>query len=157
MFYRAESDQYINENTAFTIDGVQYPQNWLNLSTPEDKLAVGLVEVTTEGVRKDDRYYWVGEILEAGVRKITNTPKDLDEVKKNAITQINDQTFSTLVSTDFVEIRNMKDPTYRVKCIEWRDQVRALSNEITAKISAATDVDQVAEAVSNINWPQEEK
>ena len=31
--------------TAFTWDGVQYPANWCNLSTPEEKAAIGMVDV----------------------------------------------------------------------------------------------------------------
>ena len=44
MFYKAP-DQYINEGCQFTIDGVTYPANWLNQSTPEQKAALGLEEV----------------------------------------------------------------------------------------------------------------
>ena len=59
MFYRAESNQYIPEGVPFVVDGVQYPANWLNLSTPEEKAELGLHEVITVGVRKDYRYYLV--------------------------------------------------------------------------------------------------
>ena len=156
MFYRQQSDQYINENTAFTIDGVQYPSNWLNLTSAADKEALGLVEVTTVGERKDERYYWVGETLEGAVRTIVNTPKELDDVKKNATTQVNQMAFSILQPTDFVEIRNLKDPTYKADHVTWRASIVTYCNTITAAIEAATDVDQVAEAVSSINWPQEE-
>ena len=85
MFYKAP-DQYINEGQPFTIDGTQYPSNWLNLSSAEDKAALGLVEVTTVGTRGDDRYEWVSETLEGAVRTIVNTPKDPEMVKatKNA-------------------------------------------------------------------------
>jgi Domain of unknown function (DUF4376) len=76
MFYRAASDQYINEGTPFTIDGNQYPPNWLNSVSLEEKTALGLIEVTTAGTRGDDKFYWVGEVLTGSVRTITNTPKD---------------------------------------------------------------------------------
>jgi hypothetical protein len=75
MFYKAP-DQYITEGQPFTVDGTQYPANWLNLSTPEDKLTLGLQEVVTVGTREDDKYFWVSETLEGSVRTIVNTPKD---------------------------------------------------------------------------------
>ena len=37
MFYCTQNQQYIQEGNAFEINGVQYPSNWLNLSTPEEK------------------------------------------------------------------------------------------------------------------------
>jgi len=74
MFYRAESDQYIQEGVPFEIDETQYPANWLNLSTPEEKAELGLQEVITVGERKDDRYYWVSEKLEGAELIITSTP-----------------------------------------------------------------------------------
>ena len=63
MFYHAETNQYLREGLEFTLDDIQYPANWLNLSTPEEKAALDLVEVITVGERKDDRYYWVSEQL----------------------------------------------------------------------------------------------
>lgn len=80
MFYHQASNQHINEGQPFTIDGVQYPANWLNLSTPEDKQALGLVEVVTVGTREDDRYFYVSETLEGSVRTIVNTPKDPEQI-----------------------------------------------------------------------------
>ena len=82
MFYHQPTNQHINEGQPFTIDGVQYPQNWLNLSTPEDKAALGLVEVTTVGTREDDKYFWVSETLEGATRTIVNTPKDPAQIKQ---------------------------------------------------------------------------
>ena len=46
MFYRQASNQYITEGQSFEIDGTSYPANWLNCSTPQEKEALGLVEVT---------------------------------------------------------------------------------------------------------------
>ena len=73
MFYKAPN-QYINEGTQFTVDGVTYPANWLNQSTPEQKAALGLEEVTTVGELKDAKYYWIGEQLSGSVRTLTATP-----------------------------------------------------------------------------------
>ena len=61
----------LQPGVAFTHGDIQYPANWLNLSSLEEKQAIGIVEVE-EQVRPDDRFYWVtdngnGEIGRAHV------------------------------------------------------------------------------------------
>lgn len=51
-------------------EGNQYPANWLNLSTAEEKAAIGITEVA-DSVRADDRFYWDGDI---------NNPKSLEDM-----------------------------------------------------------------------------
>lgn len=80
MFYHTPSGLYVDEGRAFTIDGTQYPANWLNLSTPEDKQALGLVEVVTVGERADDKYFYVSEELVGATRTIVNTPKSAEQI-----------------------------------------------------------------------------
>ena len=50
--------QMLQEGIEFEWDGVQYPNNWLNLSSPEDKSNLGIVDVVY-GQRSSDIYYWV--------------------------------------------------------------------------------------------------
>lgn len=89
MFYHQASDKYITEGQPFTVTEIQYPANWLNLSTPQDKLDLGLEEVITIGIREDDRYFWVGETLAGAVRTITNTPKDPEVVAALKLSEVN--------------------------------------------------------------------
>ena len=37
--------------------GIQYPRNWLNLATAQEKKDVGFIEVTISGAFKDNVYY----------------------------------------------------------------------------------------------------
>lgn len=46
------------EGTPFEFNGVQYPSNWLNLSTADEKRKVGIVEVAQDP-RPDDELFWV--------------------------------------------------------------------------------------------------
>jgi hypothetical protein len=48
MFYHIDTQTFIPENSSFNINGTQYPQNWLNLSTPDDKIEHGIFEVTED-------------------------------------------------------------------------------------------------------------
>jgi len=75
MFYREQSNQYISEGTSFSIDGTSYPSNWLNLTSPEEKAALGLVEVTDANSPEDGRFYWVSDTLVGAVRTYLNTQR----------------------------------------------------------------------------------
>ena len=46
-------------DTQFTVNGIQYPANWLRLTSAEEKAAIGITEVA-DPVRADDRFYWNG-------------------------------------------------------------------------------------------------
>ena len=82
MFYSTTDGQYINEGTAFTISDVQYPANWLNLSTPEEKASIGLEEVVATNSPANDQYYWVSTELNGATLTYINTPNDLTSVQE---------------------------------------------------------------------------
>lgn len=154
MFYRQESNQYITEGMPFTIDDIQYPSNWLNLTTPEEKEALGLVEVVTVGERKDDRYYWNSEVLEGPTLTITNMPKDLDQVKQYAITQVNQIAYSTMLPSDWMATKAFETgTTVPTDWAVWRESIRQTARTATADIGSATDVDQVATIMQGLDWP----
>ena len=152
MFYRPESDQYINEGMPFTIDDVQYPANWLNLSTQEDKEALGLEEVITVGERKDDRYYWVSESLNGAVLTITSTPKDLETVRKICIDGLRSSAYYLLFPSDWLVTR--KQENGKEIPADWstfRENVRLEAERCVTEAEAATTVDEIAAIVPN--WP----
>ena len=75
MYYHEKTNTYVREGAGFELDGIQYPANWLNLATEDDKLIHGLVEVVTVGTRADERTHFVTEELVGGELRIINTPK----------------------------------------------------------------------------------
>ena len=48
--------QFVTPGTAFELDGVSYPANWCNLSSPEEKAAIGMVDVIY-GPEPSQTYY----------------------------------------------------------------------------------------------------
>ena len=88
-YYHAASARHLSEGNPFTLGDVQYPANWLNLSTAQDKLDLGLEEVITVGTPEDSRYFWVSDILVGAVRTIINTPKDPEVVAAIKLSAIN--------------------------------------------------------------------
>ena len=65
----------LTPGTAFTHGDIQYPANWLNLASLEEKEAIGITEVA-EDTRPDDRFYWVTDNNDG---TFTSTPKLLDD------------------------------------------------------------------------------
>ena len=152
MFYRVESDQYINEGMPFTIGDVDYPANWLNLSTPEEKTALGLVEVITVGERKDDRYYWISESLDGATLTITSTPKDLVTVKEICTSGLRQSAYSLLLPSDWMITRKAESgKDVAQDWLDYRAAVRSETERCVALADAAISVDDVAAIVPA--WP----
>lgn len=137
------------QGTAFTVNDIQYPANWLNLTTLAEKLAIGITEVAEE-VRADDRLYWDGDI---------NNPKALEDVtetvdgkeyttkglKTNFITQVKTTAGSILAQTDWMVIRKAeRDVAIPANVIIYRAEVVAKANELETAIGAVTTVAQLA-------------
>jgi len=152
MFYSTTENKYITQGVPFTINEVQYPANWLQCTSVAEKSAIGLVEVQTVNVPADDRFYWVNSSLNNGVLTYTNTPKDLTLLKKQWKNTIRQQAHSILFPTDYMEIRNMKDATYKPEWIVWRESVRDVVSMTLVVIDGATDVSALQTAVQ-ITWP----
>lgn len=153
MFYHAASNQYILENTAFTIGDTHYPSNWLSHSTQEQKNALGLIEVTVEGQREDDRFYWVTENRNGAVISYTNAPKDLAGLKAQWKAQINHNAYTMLLPSDWMVVKAIETST--AVAADWtayRAAVRSAAAAAAVAIDAATDVDALKVAIQ-ITWP----
>ena len=143
MFYSTTTNSYIQEGTPFEIDGVQYPANWLNLSTPEEKAALGLEEVVATNTPANQTYYWVSETLSGATLTYTNTPKDLTGVKSNAISQVNATAYSILLPTDWMV----------VKAVETSTKVNADWNTYRANVRATADCNRVQQKYRPSAYP----
>jgi len=155
MFYRAASNQYIVEQTPFTIDGTGYPSDWLNHASTEDKTALGLVEVTYQGTREDDRFYWVTEVCNGAVISYTNTPKDLAALKAQWKTQINQNAYTMLLPSDWMVVKAVETST--AVAADWttyRAAVRTAAATAVVAIESSADVPALQAAVQ-VTWPND--
>ena len=162
MFYSSSDGQYIRENIPFSINGIQYPSNWLNHASPEEKASIGLEEVVTVGEKGDDRFYWTGETLNGAELTFINTPKQLlDDTANNTIglasswvNQINTTANSLLAPTDWMIIRKAERKTAIPKDVsDYRTSVITEANRLTDAIKAVTTVEELISVVSSQNWP----
>ena len=155
MFYSTTDGQYIQEGTQFTIDGVEYPANWLNLSTPEEKAQLGLEEVVATNQPQNQTYYWVSETLSGATLTYTNTPKDLTGVKSTAISQVNATAYSILFPTDWMVVKAFETSTaIAPSWNSWRQSIRNTATTTVNAVEGASDVDAVATIMGAIAWPK---
>lgn len=155
MFYSTTDGQYIQEGQAFTVGDVQYPNNWLNLSTPEDKAAIGLEEVVATNSPKSDVYYWVSSTLDKATLTYTNTPKDLTSVKSNALSTVNSTAYSLLFPSDWMVVKAVETSTpINPDWNTYRASVRSTADQTRTAVTAAQDVDAVATIMDAIAWPK---
>jgi len=128
-------------DTPFTSNDIQYPANWLRMTTLEEKEAIGITEVA-DPERYDDRYYW-------GV----GLPKDLDQCKANMVTQIKAAAGSMLAPTDWKVIRATETGIpLDADTLTARANIRAASNTNEAAVAACTTVDELA--ALQLTWPE---
>jgi len=155
MFYCTKENKYIVEQTPFTIDGTGYPADWLNHASVQDKKTLGLVEVTYEGTREDDRFYWVTENRNGSVISYTNSPKDLDPLKKQWLASTNQAAYSLLVQSDWMVVKAMEtSTTVPADWSTYRAAVRSAAQAAVTAINAAADVPALQAAIQ-VTWPHD--
>ena len=118
---------------AFEFNGIQYPADWLEKTSLEEKQAIGITE-EPDPEWFDDRYYW-------GV----DNPKDLDMLKEVAITNIKAGAASLLQPTDWKIIRSSETGgRVDLATLNARADIRTKSNEFETAINACTTVEELA-------------
>ena len=155
----------IQQGVAFTdADGNQYPANWLNLSSAEEKEAIGLTEVADPEIF-DNRFYW-----DAGLPKAIDDVNAIDEngdsildqdgkqlitkgLKTNFVAQIKDTTNKLLAFTDWYVIRkaerNIDIPT---DIADKRSAIITESNRLEIAIKEAKNVEALIEVLNTQNF-----
>jgi len=166
----------------FTHNDIQYPRNWLRLSTQEDKDALGITW-ETDPVRHDDRYYWNGEL---------DNPKALEDVdavdedgnpvweqeldnsdpenpvmvdtdvqvvthglKHTMINQVKHTAGTMLAQTDWYVVRKAeREVAIPEDVVAKRAHIVAESERLEVAIAACADVEALIEVMNSQNWSE---
>jgi len=138
--------QPLSPDVAFTHDGIQYPANWLRLSSLEERAAIGITE-QPDPIPVDQRFYWD-----------TGIPKDHAQLVDQWVSQVKATAASLLQGTDWLVIRS-QDLSSQKPIPDWaldeRGIIRAKSDEKEAAIRATTTTDELAAYVTGQtynNW-----
>lgn len=144
-------------DTPFTVDGVQYPANWLRLTTLEEKQAIGITEVPDpEGY--DDRFYWgVGNPKQ--LEDVTETPEGQTEevttkgLKSQWIAQVKDTAGKLLAQTDWMVIRKAeRDVAVPAEVVAKRAAIVAECARLETAIAGCADVPALIDVIGSQNW-----
>lgn len=156
MFYSTTDGQYINEGTQFVLDGITYPPQWLNQSTPEQKTQLGLVEVIATNSPANPEYYWVSEELNEATLTYINTPKELSMIKDNCLNKINQIAYSLLLPSDWMASKAFEtDTKIPNDWALWRNSIRKTARDTNSLISSAKDVEEIEILMNNVTWEQD--
>jgi hypothetical protein len=126
----------------FTHNEQQYPANWLQLASLEEKEAIGITEVD-DAPMVDDRFFWSAD-----------NPKDLDQLKSQWIAQIKDTTNKLLAETDWMVIRKIeRNIDIPANIVAYRKAVIDECVRLESDIASKKKVETFIEVVMNQNFP----
>jgi len=143
-------------DSPFTHNGVQYPANWLRLSSWEEKAAIGISEVP-DPTPVDTRFYWdhgIPKQLEDDVD--SETGRVNSGLKTQWKREQNQTAYNLLASTDWYVVRKLEvGIDVPVDIISFRTEVRNICQQRKVAINSATDVPALIDitSFSGLDWP----
>lgn len=141
---------YLPLDVPFETGDVRYPSNWLRLSTPEERAAIGITEVAQQP-RPDDRFYWV---TDNGDGTFTAIPKPVPDVQAMLIAQCDSYAYSTLLQTDWMVVRFAETgEAVPADITAYRAAVRSAFESNKTAILACTTVEELQALV--FSWPSQ--
>ena len=132
-------------DVAFTSNGINYPANWLRLTTLSEKQAIGISE-EDDAPTYDERFYW-------GV----GNAKDLAELKTKWVAEQKKLAGSLLSSYDWYVTRKAEKGTaIPTNVATYRDAVRTACTTRETEINAAANVEALKTLVTGTitAWPE---
>ena len=161
----------------FTVDGTQFPSNWLRMASEEDKAALGITW-EADPAPVDFRFYWsegnpkaledkeesdengnplyvkvLGEVDGEPAMVDSNERLVTKGLKSTWIAQVKDTAGKMLASTDWMVIRKAeRDVAIPAEVAAKRAAIIAEATRLETAINACTDVEALIEVVSSQNW-----
>lgn len=138
----------LSPDVAFTHDGIQYPNNWLRLSSPEEREAIGITE-EPDLPTYDQRFYW-------GV----DNPKDHAQLIEQWVGQTKQAAASLLSQYDWYITRQSETgKAVPQEVLTYRATVRTQSDNREVMIKGTADTDQLYTVITEdfgglFPWPR---
>jgi hypothetical protein len=132
----------ISPDVAFTLNDIQYPQNWLRLSTFEERAAIGISEVP-DPAPYDQRFYWG-----------PNNPKDHTQLVEQWSQQTRTTAGTLLAPSDWLVIRETDNATpVPTEWRTWREAIRTATGVKIDAIEATTTTEELAAYITGADYP----
>jgi hypothetical protein len=137
----------LSPDVAFTTGGIQYPANFLRLSSPEERAAIGITEQADPPVW-DQRFAWGysedGQLIW----------KDHAQLMEQWVAQTRTTAGTLLAPTDWMVIREADNGVLVPDEVKARRQdIRLASGEKNAAIEATTDTAELAAYITGTEYP----
>ena len=137
----------LSPDVAFTHAGIQYPANWLRLSTAKQRKDIGITEAP-DPQPYDQRFYWG---YDADGHLI---PKDHAQLVDQWVAQTRTTANTLLAPTDWIIIREADngkpaDPLLKT----WREDIRLATGTKVTAIRDTADTPALAAYITGAEYP----
>jgi len=134
----------LRQGRPFTHNGIQYPGNWLALTSADEKSAIG-ISWEADPAPFNRQFYFSAD-----------TPKDVADVKPGMLEEQNTIARNLLNSTDWYVVRKSETSTaIPVGITSYRTAVRDTCESRKVAISGAADIPALVgvSTFGGMNWP----
>ena len=133
-------------------NGTQYASNWLNLSTEEEKLAIGITWVA-DPAPIDTRFYWDTDLPKALEDKLEENGSTTKGLKTTFKAQVKDTANKLLANTDWYVIRKAeRSIDIPTDIADKRSVIVTEANRLETAIDGVANVEELIEVLNNQNW-----
>lgn len=138
MRYQLPSGRKITQGQSFEFNGVQYPANWLKLSTAEDREALGITEIEAE--QDYDQRFYFGYGTDGNLM-----PRNREDIIEAWTRRTREMAFGLLLENDWMVVRQAEggaamDQSWK----DWRAAVRTAAGEKIAAMESKTSTEDLA-------------
>ena len=140
--YQLSDGRTVSDSMAFTLDDIQYPSNWLLLSSEEERSERGITGPLPELPWYDQRFYWAPD-----------QPKDHAELVDEYIGHVKRNAGSMLINTDWYITRQAETgAAVPQEVLDRRAEIRAYSNIKEQALLATTSTEELAAYVTSADY-----
>ena len=137
----------LSPDVAFTTGGIQYPANFLRLSSPEERAAIGITEQADPPVW-DQRFAWGysedGQLIW----------KDHTQLVEQWVAQTRTTAGTLIQPTDWMVIREQDNGTVVPESVKaLREDIRLATGQKNAAIEATADTAKLAAYITGSEYP----
>lgn len=134
-------------DVAFEANATLYPANWLRLSSPDERAAIGITEVP-DPPYYDQRFYW------GYTASGTLIPKDHGSLVSGWTDQTSQTAYTLLFPSDWQIVRQIDDGTPAdPTVVTWRQEIRGAAAQKVVQIISTTTTDELAQYITGSGYP----
>ena len=134
----------LRQGRPFTHNGIQYPGNWLNLTSADEKAAIGITW-QADPAPFNSKFYFSAD-----------NPREVADVKPGMLEEQDTTARNLLNSTDWYVVRKSEtDTAIPVGITSYRTAVRDTCESRKVAISGAADIPALVgvSTFGGMNWP----